>query len=421
MEPEAAVRLVSSGDCVAIPIGSITPNLCDALFARGDELHDIDLVVCAPFVDPGWFEPGHPSFSTHVELFNTSVARNSVNDGRSDFVSMPFSRRFKATRERGGGRFDPDVVLLSVGPPDRFGFCSFGISMWNKASYARHARIVLAEVFDGYPRTGGANQIHVSEIDAFVPGGAPRPIAGRQTPAFPMALAGFVNELVQDGDTVQIGTGAMTAQLILAGALEGKEELGIHSEISVPGMNGLVLRGVVTGSRKTRHPGKFVATALTASTTEEIEFIHENPVYEVYDVEYTNDIQVIASHDNMLAINNAMSVDLTGQIAAETIGPDLWSGPGGQLEFVIGAMLSKGGRSVTVLPSTARDGELSRITLRHEPGTVVTVPRQFADFVVTEYGIARLYGKSDRERADELISIAHPDHRAELRRRAAKR
>lgn len=421
MEPEAAVRLVSSGDVVAIPIGSITPNLCDALFARGDELHDIDLVVCAPFVDPGWFEPGHPSFSTHVELFNTSVARKSVNDGRSDFVSMPFSRRFKATRERGGGRFDPDVVLLSVGPPDRFGFCSFGISMWNKASYARQARIVLAEVFDGYPRTGGANQIHVSEIDAFVPGGAPRPLTGRQTPSFPIALAGFVNELVQDGDTVQIGTGAMTAQLILAGALEGKEELGIHSEISVPGMNGLVLSGVVTGSRKTRHPGKFVATALTASTTEEIEFIHENPVYEVYDVEYTNDIQVIASHDNMLAINNAMSVDLTGQIAAETIGPDLWSGPGGQLEFVIGAMLSKGGRSVTVLPSTARDGELSRITLHHEPGTVVTVPRQFADFVVTEYGIARLFGKSDRERTDELISIAHPDHRAELRRQAAKR
>lgn len=420
MEPEAAVRLVSSGDCVAIPIGSITPNLCDALFARGDELHDVDLLVCAPFVDPGWFEPGHPAFETNVELFNTTVARKSVNDGRSGFVSMPFSRRFKATRERGGGRFDPDVVLLSVSPPDRFGFCSFGISMWNKASYGRQARIVLAEVFDGYPRTGGANQIHVSEIDAFVPGGAPRPLAGRATASFPLPIAGFVNALVNDGDTVQIGTGAMTGQLVLAGGLDGKEELGVHSEISVPGMNDLVLRGVITGSQKTRHPGKFVATALTASTTEEIEFIHENPVYEVYDVEYTNDIQVIASHDNMVAINNAMSVDLTGQIAAESIGRDLWSGPGGQLEFVIGAMLSKGGRSVTVLPSTARNGEVSRITLHHEPGTIVTVPRQFADYVVTEHGIARLFGKSDRERAEELISIAHPDHRAELRRQVAK-
>lgn len=175
MAPEAAVQPVSSGDVVAILIGSITPNLCDALFARGDELRDIDLVVCAPFVDPSWFEPDHPAFETHVELFNTSVARRSVNDGRSDFVSMPFSRKFKATRERGGARFDPDVVLLSVGPPDRFGSCSFEISMWNKASYARQARIVLAEVFDGYPRTGGANQIHVSEIDAFVPGGPTGP------------------------------------------------------------------------------------------------------------------------------------------------------------------------------------------------------------------------------------------------------
>ncbi|HEY5476534.1 MAG TPA: acetyl-CoA hydrolase/transferase C-terminal domain-containing protein [Tepidiformaceae bacterium] len=163
-----------------------------------------------------------------------------------------------------------------------------------------------------------------------------------------------------------------------------------------------------------------MAAALAAPTLEEIEFIHENPVYEVYDVEYTNDIGVIAAHDNMVAINNAMTVDLLGQVASESLGAEMWSGPGGQLEFVIGAMLSKGGRSITVLPAASRDGAISRIVTQLPAGTVVTVPRQFTDYVVTEFGIAKLYGKSDRERAEELISVAHPDHRAELRRQAGK-
>jgi 4-hydroxybutyrate CoA-transferase len=233
-------------------------------------------------------------------------------------------------------------------------------------------------------------------------------------------MATFINEIVRDGDTLQIGTGAMTAQLVVAGALDGKEDLGVHSEISVPGLNNLVYQGVITGKRKTRHKGKFVATALIATTPDELEFIHENPVYEVYDVGYTNDIQVIASHDNMLAINNALSIDLTGQIACESIGGDMWSGPGGQPEFAIGALLAKHGRSVTLLPSTGKGGALSRIVPQLEQGTMVTVPRQFADIVVTEHGVAHLLGKSDRERAQELISIAHPNHRAELRKQAGR-
>jgi len=421
MEPGDAVRLVRSGDCVVIPIGSLTPRLCQALYDRGDELGSIDLLTCAPFVDPGWFEPGHPAFRTHVELFNTAVARQSVVDHRTDFITIPFSRRFKGEDERGGGPYRVDVAFISVSAPDRFGYCSFGTSMWNKAAFARRARTVLAEVFAGYPHTGGANRIHVSEIDAFVEGGNPPALAGRrELPFFPPAIAAYVNELIDDGDTIQVGTGAMTGQLAVAGAFDGKEDLGVHSEISVPGMNDLVLRGVITGARKTRHRGKYVATALVAATPEEVQFIHENPVYELYDVEYTNDIHVIASHDNMVAINNAMSIDLTGQIASESLGADLWSGPGGQFEFAVGAMLSKGGRNITILPSTAKDGDVSRIVVGHEAGTVVTVPRQFADYVVTEWGVARLYGKSDRQRAEELISIAHPDHRPALRRQAGR-
>lgn len=421
VEPAEAAALVRPGDTIVIPIGSITPNLCHAIWDRRDELSDIDILSCAPFVDPGWYEPGHPAFRTHVELFNTAIARQSMLRGATDFVSVPFSRRFKREDERGGGVFGCDVTLIGVSPPDRFGFCSFGTSLWNKLSYAQRARTVLAEVFPGYPQTGGTNRIHVSEIDAFVDGGETAPTrVAREAAPFPKAIAGYINEIVKHGDTIQIGTGMMTLQLANNGAFDGLVDLGVHSEVSTPGLNDLVYKGVITGSRKTRHPGKFVATALSATTPEEIEFIHENPVYEVHEVHYTNDIQLIAAHDNMVAINNAMTVDLTGQIAAESIGADMWSGPGGQLEFVIGATLAKNGRSVTILPAAAKEESVSRIVAQHPPGTVVTVPRQFADYVVTEFGVASLYGKSDRQRAEELINIAHPDHRAELRRAFGK-
>jgi len=417
-----AAELVRPGDTIVIPIGAITPNLAQAVWERRDELSDIDILTCAPFVDPGWFEPGHPAFQMHVELFNTVIGRASMNSGRSDFVSMPFSRRFKPEDERGGGEYDIDVVMVGVSPPDRFGFCSFGTSLWNKLSYCRRARTVLAEVYPGYPRTGGTNQIHVSEIDAFVDGGEipVRPGAGREIQPFPKPIAGFVNELVNNGDTIQVGTGMTTMQLALNGAFDGKVDLGVHSEVSIPGINALVMQGVITGARKKIHPGRFVATALVAATADEIEFIHENPIYEVYEVQYTNDIGVIAAHDNMVAINNALSIDLTGQVAAESIGGQMWSGPGGQVEYVIGAMLSEGGRSVTCMPSSSRGGTITRVVAEHPPGTVITVPRQFVDYVVTEYGIASLLGKSDRERARELINIAHPDHRDALRSAARR-
>lgn len=421
MSPADAVALIREGDRIAIPIGSLTPNLAAAIWDRRDQFSSgIDVLMTAPFIDPGWFEPGHPAIRMHIELFNTAVGRRSLTERRSDFITIPFSRRFKPEDERGEMSNHCDVALIGISTPDRFGFCSYGTSMWNKATFVKRARTVIGEMFAGYPHTGGANRVHITEFDAVVEGGeipAPR---GRETPYFHPEMAAFVNELVNHGDTVQIGTGAMTGQLVVAGGLEGKEDLGVHSEISVPGLNNLVYQGAITGSRKTRHKGKFVATALVATTSDELEFIHENPVYEVYDVGYTNDIQVIASHDNMVAINNALSIDLTGQVACESIGGDMWSGPGGQPEFAIGALLAKNGRSITLLPSTGKQGALSRIVPQLEPGTIVTVPRQFVDIVITEHGIARLLGKSDRERAQDLVSIAHPDHRAELRKQAAR-
>jgi acyl-CoA hydrolase len=420
--PAEAVARVRPGDTVVIPIGALTPSLCTALWERRDELYEVDILACAPFVDPGWYEPGHPAFRTHVELFNTAVARASMARGATDFVSIPFSRRFKGEDERVGGRYGVDVVFVGVSAPDRFGFCSFGTSLWNKLSYARRARTVLAEVFAGYPHTGGENRIHVSEIDAFVEGGELPPArTARESNPFHPSMAGYVNELLRHGDTLQIGTGLSTLPLARAGAFDGLVDLGVHSEVSIPGLNELVARGAITGARKTVNAGKFVATALSATTEWDLQFIHENPVYELRDVAYTNDIGVIAAHENMVAINNAMTIDLTGQVAAESIGPDMWSGPGGQLEFVIGAIYSKGGRSITLLPAAAKEVTVSRIVAEHPPGTVVTVPRQFVDYVVTEHGVARLFGKSDRERAEELIAIAHPDLREGLRRALRRR
>ncbi|MCA9823616.1 MAG: acetyl-CoA hydrolase/transferase family protein [Dehalococcoidia bacterium] len=421
MEPADAARLVRNGDRVVMPIGSITPAIAQAIWDRREDLENVHVLSTAPFFDPGWYAPGHTAFHGRVELFNTIVARSSVNEGRSDFVSIPFSRRFKPEDERGDLSNHADVALIGISPPDRFGFCSYGLSMWNKASFVERARVKIGEIFPGYPVTGGANRVHVGEFDALVEGAAPPPLPMRDRAAIDPAMAAYVREFIRDGDTVQIGTGSMTGQLVGAGALDGLEELGVHSEITVPGLNQLVYDGAITGSQKTLHKGKFVATALFAGTPEEIEFIHENPLFEVYDVSYTNDIQTIARHDNMVAINNALTVDLYGQIACESLGHELWSGPGGQPEFAIGALLAKNGRSITVLPSAAKGGTVTRIVPQLEPGTVVTVPRQFADIVVTEHGVARLLGKSDRERANELISIAHPDHRAELRKQAGKR
>ncbi len=420
MGPADAARLVKNGDRVVMPIGSITPAIARAIWDRRDELEGVSVLSTAPFFDPGWYTPGHTSFHGRVELFNTVIGREAVNKHRADFVSIPFSRRFKPEDERGDLSNHANVALIGISTPDRFGYCSYGLSMWNKAAFVQRARVTIGEIFPGYPVTAGANRVHVTEFDALVEGGAAPGIPMRERAAIDPAMAAYVGAFINDCDTVQIGTGTMTGQLVAAGALDGKEELGIHSEITVPGLNQLVYNGAITGSHKTLHKGKFVATALFAGTPEEVEFIHENPVFEVYDVAYTNDIQTIAAHDNMVAINNALTVDLYGQIACESLGHDLWSGPGGQPEFAIGALLAKNGRSITVVPSTSKEGTVTRIVPELEPGTIVTVPRQFADIVITEYGVARLLGKSDRERANELISVAHPDHRAELRRQAGK-
>ena len=299
----------------------------------------------------------------------------------------------------------------------------------NKRRHIKKAKLVIAEVNPNLIRTYGDNYVHVSEIDYFVEhahsGSTPGlgSLAGRALKELQPHLkdiCGYVSEIIKDGDTVQIGVGRTTEPLVRLGLIDGKHDLGWHSEATPPGVIALVKEGVINGSRKTLHPGKVVVTSIGGSTTEEMNWVHENPLFWLVDVEYL--YRTVALNDNMVTINNAVVIDLGGQISAESIGTRIISAAGGQPAFVYGALCAKGGRAVTVIPSVARSGDhlVSRIVPVLEPGTTVTIPRWGADIIVTEYGVAHLRGKSLRARAEELITVAHPDFRAELKKAARK-
>ena len=281
------------------------------------------------------------------------------------------------------------------------------------------ARLTIAAVDPSIPATFGDTWIHVSEIDKFVlvdPYRIPELPAPVVEP-WEAAIAGNVGELIRDGDTIQFGLGSTTSAVVREGALADKAGLAYWGELTVAGTIDLVKAGVITGERSRIHPHKFIATS-AGNSKGDIEFIAENPQFEFYEPDYVHNPGVISSNPNMVAVNNALTVDLTGQIAAGEFGHTTWSGTGGQFAFAMGAYMSTGGRSITVLPATAAGGTKSRIVGQFEAGQIITVPRDIADLVVSEYGVASLINKSQRERVDEMISIAHPDFRADLRKHA---
>ena len=476
---EEAVRVVKSGDRVVVPL-PIQPHLLGpALAARKEELKDVTFHSGTPSqMDLGMFyELGmDTAFYNTVELFYGDFARTAPAGGdskRTVYWPATFSQMMKPFDERPDEcPYKIDVVMVSVSPPDKDGFCSFGGHLWNKRSYCKRAKTVIAEVDETQIRTGGTNFIHVSEIDRFVeytptiltdeqqeellsqaaPGVRElvEPIIiqiqkglrayllqfltmmdlkmvkgiltllalGEPPPEMP-AIAKYVSQLVKDGDTIETGVGMPAVWMITCGAFDNKHDLGIYSEMGSPGFGTLVERGIVTGKYKTFHPGKVTVCTFSGCSGEDFEIIDNNPVFEQLDAEYVLDIRNISQNDNFVAINNAISVDLTGQINSETgIGARMINGHGGQPEMHMGSILSKGGRAITLLLSTALDGAISRIVPQLDQGAIVTIPRYFADYVVTEYGIASLMGKDCRQRAEELIAVAHPDFKAELRKQA---
>jgi 4-hydroxybutyrate CoA-transferase len=421
---EEAVNKIRSRDRVAFTYGREPLALGLALASRKEQLTGVKIFVRNPYTDFGWYDPGwEDNFKVDISYILPLIREKSAQR-RCDFIiggltGIPSEHPVIK---------DVDFLFTEVSPPDENGFCSFGASVWGKRKAIRHARKVIAEVNEELIRTYGDNSIHISEIDAFVehiyeepPGKSD--LLGRESGQpgdVEKQIAHHVSTLVRDGDTLEIGVGSTSEWLAPLGAFDDSVDLGWHSEVTPRGIVGLVREGIITGKRKKSHRGKAVTVVIGEGDRQELEFVNKNPMFELYDADYVLDPRVIASNDNVLAINSALTIDLTGQSAAESIGPIMLGGPGGQLAFAIGAQLSRGGRFVLVLPSTANEGSVSRIVSLLEQGTVVTIPRTLADVVVTEYGVAYLRHKSLRERAWELISIAHPDFRDILEREAKR-
>lgn len=420
--PEEAVRVVQPGHRVMVAPFTCTPfTLCAALYERRQELRDVRIDHPAGLF--AWVRPGEDTPFTVRDNYATAANRAMVNVGKMEYLPIG---RWRVDEIPAGFIQEPDVFLVPVSPPDRQGYCSFGPGVWFSRRLAQRAKTVVAEVHENFIRTGGENYLHISEIDVMCEaaqetGTLPIPPRSEEEIYVTEVICTLVaSELVRDRDTIQIGVGTVSAAMGMY--LGEKGDLGIQTEIITGGIAQLVRDGAATGKYKTLHREKVVGSACVALPQEELALIDGNPAFELYDFGYTDDLRMLVQLDNLVAINNALLVDLTGQVDAETIGPQVWTGVGGQTVFMMAAQYSRGGRSITVLPSShVVNGErVTRIVGALPEGSVVTVPRTFVDYVVTEYGIASLRGKTVRERIGELIAVAHPDFRGELRAEAKR-
>ncbi|NPA06213.1 MAG: acetyl-CoA hydrolase/transferase family protein [Chloroflexi bacterium] len=415
---EDAVRVIQSGQRVFLTGNcSVPQTLVHALVqrARAGEIEDVELVQVLTVGDAEYVSPDLEGRIRVNTLFISANVRQAVHEGRADFTPIFLSEIPALFRS---GELPLDVALIHVSPPDEHGFCSFGVEVGITKPAAESARIVIAEVNDRMPRTLGDSFIHVSKIDYFVPVSYPLPELPQGQPGeVQKRIAEHIADLIPDGATLQLGIGGIPDAVLLY--LEDKRDLGIHTELFSDGVVTLVEKGVITNERKTLHRGKIIAGFVLGSQ-KLYDFVDNNAMVEFHPTDYVNDPFVIAQNDNMVAINSAIEVDLTGQVCADSIGHRFYSGVGGQVDFIRGAARSKGGKPIIALPSTAKGGTISRIVATLKPGAGVTTTRNDVHYVVTEYGVAYLHGKTIRQRVQALINIAHPDFRADLRREARR-
>jgi acyl-CoA hydrolase len=411
---QQALELVRSGDRVWIHAGCASPGtLIEALTARAPDLRDVEIVHMLTLGEAPYTRPECAGAFRHSGLFLGANVRNAVQEGRADYTPICLS---DIERLFVSGEMPLDVALIQVSPPDAHGFVSLGTSIDCTLTAARHARHIIAEVNDQMPRALGDAFLHVSELSAMVetshplPELAPPPPTPEQT-----RIAEHVASLIPDGATLQIGIGGIPNAVLER--LRDRRDLGIHSEMCPDAVVPLIQAGVITGARKTLHPGKVIA-GFVLGTKLLFDFLDNNPMFEFHPTSYVNDPFLIAQNDLMVAINSALQVDLTGQVCADSIGPLPYSGFGGQLDFVRGAGRSRGGKAIIALPSTAKKGTVSRIVPFLDPGAGVVTTRADVHYVVTEYGVAYLRGKSLRQRAQALIAIAHPAFRDQLEHQA---
>jgi len=414
---ETALGAVKSGDHVYVHPGCATPErLLDAMVARAEELLDVKVVHLMSNGRAEYVRPGMERHFRHIALFCGKNVREAVNAGRADYVPIFLSEIPRLFRS---GRVPLDVALIHVSPPDEHGFCSFGVGVECTKAAAEAARVVIAQVNPAMPRVLGDNFIHVRKITHFVESNDPLAELPRvrMSPAFE-EVGRNVASLIEDGATLQLGIGGIPDAVLHF--VRDRKHLGVHTEMFSDGMVELVEQGVVTNEKKTLHPGKIVASFVLGSRPL-FDFIHNNPIVEFHPSDYVNDPFVIAQNDNMVAVNSAIEVDLTGQVCSDSIGDTIYSGFGGQVDFIRGASRAKNGRAVIALLSTAKDGQVSRISTVLEEGAGVVTSRADVHYVVTEFGVADLFGKTLRERANALIGIAHPKFRGELEAGARRR
>jgi 4-hydroxybutyrate CoA-transferase len=409
-EADEALQCVQSGMRVYIQPGCAEPEtLVEALMRRGPQVYDVEIVHmmtmgCAPYVAPEM--AGH---FRHNAMFIGANVRDAINDGRADYTPIYLSEIEELFES---GAMPIDVALIEVSPPDSHGYCSFGVGVDTTLTAARVAKHVVAQINDNMPRTYGDSFIHVSDIGALVE--SSRPLCALKKPEvsdLQIAIARNVAGLIEDGAVLQTGIGGIPDAILPL--LMDRQDLGVHSEMVSDGVIPLIEAGVITGARKNFKPRKIIL-GFALGTPRLFDFVDNNPIFEFHPTAYTNDPVLIARNDNMVAINSALQVDLTGQICSDSIGNQFYSGIGGQVDFLRGATRSKGGKPIIAISSTAKQGKISRIVPVLDPGAGVVTSRGLVRYIVTEYGVAYLHGKSIRERAKALIEIAHPKFREEL-------
>lgn len=405
-----AANLVHSHSRIYMGGGAGFPQEIErALIARAGSLEQVEVVHVLTFGGGEYLRPEYERSFRHKALFIGQPAREAVNRGRADYVPVFLSEIPDLFRN---GTLPLDIAFIQVAPPDKHGFCSYGVEVGVTKPAAEAAQLVVAEINMQMPKVLGDAFIPVDEIDYFVPVDYPLPETTRKPPTEDREKIGdLVAEMVPNGATLQTGIGVLP-DAILAKLID-KRHLGIHSELFSDGVVDLVEKGVITNAAKNLHPGKIVAGFLFG-TQRLYDFVDDNPMIELHPTDYVNDPFVISQNDRMISINSAIQVDLSGQVCADSIGGSYYSGIGGQLDFFRGAARSKDGKAIVALPSTAKGG-ISRIVPRLDEGAGVVTTRGDVHYVVTEYGVASLHGRSVRERARALVEIAHPDCREQLR------
>ncbi|WP_322795165.1 acetyl-CoA hydrolase/transferase family protein [Tepidiforma sp.] len=463
-----AMEVIREGDLVGVTILCPAP-LVQAFVERARQLGNVSVRTLAPN-NPELFNPELFKGEREIELFIGDAMRPAHDAKIATYLPNTFMLGMKAFDNGREEARIPDVFLTPCSPPNEHGYVHFGPHMWQRKAYARRCKHTIAIVDPNITPVYGDVWMHVSEIETFVEGvmqpvnipameervrtlakEEDRPalleIMNKASPdqlalvehtfhAFPpsllsaalgiaevdpaaQAIADNLRQIIRDGDTIQVGVGQPSQLMFLAGAFDDAEHLGVHTELGSPGLAKAWAKGIIDGSRKTLFPGKSVAVAWTGCDGEDLRIIANNPAFELYSPDQILNPAFMSQNHQMTSINSAIAVDLLGQIASEDrFGGHMVNGTGGQPDTHMAAAMCKNGRAITVMRSTAMEGTISKVVAKHEAGTLVTIPRYLADTIITEYGVARLLDKNHRQRAEELISIAHPDFRAELRREA---